>query len=133
MLLGNVISDGSGKSSGQKLVAARNGATPGELTGRLNWLSGSFDIENTSLKPADNRIERAGVMFVSPKQGDYHLLPSLTNTSIKLTPAQIQLPKFPGADKELDPPAMWQYRKPSNKEKRGEDQHLTVGALSKKA
>jgi len=131
-LMGNLVWDGGRRQNGQKLIAARSGASLNNASGGHNRLGGMFTgLEDTALDPATNVIRRFDSSpFAAPSQPDYRLLPAAARQlSTPLTSAQIQLPATPGAaESDGDPPLAWQYHHPADKQKRKPAASLTLGA-----
>jgi len=133
-LVGNLVSDGGTRQSGQKIAAARGGATLKNLTGESNWFSGDFgSVEGSGLDPATNRFRRAqGPLFVAPAQHDYRLNPPIARSAKSCVPAErLKVPPLPaGQEAAKEPPLAWQYRHPAGSEKRPREDKLTIGAYA---
>lgn len=133
-LVGNLVSDGGRRQSGQVIGNFRNGATPQSLSGTPNWFDGDFGgVGRTSLDRDSNIFRRAGVpLFVNAAEHDYRLAPEVFGSaSVALSIEDIRLPAIaskPEANNEY--PLAWQYRHPLDKEKRPLEPRLTLGAYA---
>lgn len=131
-LTGNVVWDGGRRQNGQKLIAARAGASLSSASGKHNRLGGLFaGLEGTALDLATNVIGRFDApLFAAPDRHDYRLLPAAARQlGTPLTAKQIGLPATPGAAETMeDLPLAWQYRHPADRQRRASAATLTLGA-----
>lgn len=134
-LVGNLVSDGGMRQSGQRIAGARNGATLENVTGIENWFSGGFGGSGgTALEAATNVFHRADhPLFADPSQHDYRLTPAAAKSArARLTPDMLDLPPLPGASQpDAKPPLVWQYRHPADKEQRPAEARLARGAYGR--
>ena len=134
-LVGNLVSDGGTRQSGQKIAAATRGARLQDVTGAHNWFSGDFaGPADTGLDPQANRFRRApGPLFADPARHDYRLRAEIVRTaSTRLSADALQLPPVPGVpESDLPRPLLWQYQHPAGSQRRPAEADLTLGAYAR--
>jgi hypothetical protein len=133
-LVGNLIADGGVRQANQSIVSVRNGASQKNLTGSYNCFSGGFSgVAATGLDPQTTVVRRVVSIFADPSRHDYRLTGEMAKlATTPLSANDIQIPTTPGIlQREIEPPLSWQYRQPSGREKRPEEQRLTLGAYGR--
>jgi len=123
-LTGNLIWDGGQRQNGQRLIAARGGASLDNATGAHNRIGGLFAaLPASGFDAASNVVRRLdSPPFADPAQHDYRLLPAAAGQlGVSALDAQrLPLPATPGATEAAgDSPLDWQYRHPADKQRRG--------------
>lgn len=130
--VGNLVSDGGKRQANQQILTVRGGARSENAQGEYNVFSGDFSYPaGASLDSKMNLFVRlASPLFTAPEKHDYRLRPEATvKVTVKLPASKLKLPTFPGAaDNTFAHPLKWQYRHPADKEIRGFNSALTVGA-----
>jgi len=118
-MIGNLVSDGGSRQSGQRLTGMRGGAEPVGCMVADNWLAGSFASPPDSIAGKDdNFIAWAWPLFAEPAAGDFRLDRRVVPPKRPSFPSdRIVIPAFRGEDSQAEPPA-WRYVHPAARETR---------------
>ncbi len=133
-LVGNLVTDGGVRQNNQTIVRARNGAREQNLTGTYNWFSGGFSgVGSTGLDARTTTFRRVAPVFADPSRHDYRLTdPMARRATSPLSADEIRVPPTPGVPpSRVEPPLVWQYRHPAERERRSDQERLTRGAYGR--
>lgn len=129
-LIGNFISDGGTKQSGQVIVNAKGKATSENVTGSNNWFGRGFSLQpETKLSKKANYFgKHVSNPFYNPEKHDYRpKKPLKKGLAIK----EIKYPLPPGYSDKKERPLSWQYLHPAGKKPRKIKSKPTLGACEK--
>jgi len=133
-LVGNLVTDGGVRQSGQRIALAGNGATLQDVTGTHNWFSGGFaSAGGTRLDPKTNLLRRINTpLFANPAGHDFRLTEEMASRArTGLSAGDLHVPPTPGATAAGSKrPLAWQYRHPAGREHRPPEKTLTLGAYA---
>lgn len=128
-MIGNLISDGGSRQTGQSLIGMRGDAKPVVGVVADNWLAGSFAFRpGFQAGEDDNLFAWAWPLFTDPAAGDFRLDRRVVPPKRPRFPAdRIVIPAFLGAESHAEPPA-WRYVHPAAGETRTDRAAPVFGA-----
>ncbi|GAB6184827.1 hypothetical protein JCM17478_03290 [Thermopirellula anaerolimosa] len=128
-MIGNLVSDGGSRQSGQSLIAMRGGAEPVGCLAVDNWFTGSFAVRWDSLASReDNSFAWAWPLFADSAGGDFRLIRRSVPPDLPAYPSdKIVIPAFLGEESQAEP-AAWRYVHPASGEARSDRRQPIFGA-----
>lgn len=127
-MVGNLVSDGGSRQSGQKLIGMRGGADPVGCAAVDNWFAGSFLSGPDAVAfPKNNFVARSWPLFADPAASDFRLdRRSVPPTRPAFPSEEIIIPAFLGEEPRAALPA-WRYVHPASGELRSDRDRPVFG------